>query len=462
MSGDKAAGYWKWPWEPFVAYAILCAWLPGFFFAVLLGLAPLLNLSTASWHAAVVESHGHAMLVGWGGSMIMGVALHFLPRLRGAKLIAPDWVPWLFAGFVIGTTGRIAIPPLLASIDAQGARWATVLQWSSGFALLLQVLALLGLLAMLIITFNKGQPLAQKRGFRQILFPLLTTGMAFLLTQTAWLWGTVERILMGQSPAHLASPLHMAAIEMLLWGGVPALALGMSSRFFPLIFRTQPPSNSLIDVSSVALSMGVLMTLPAAFKALPGEYGVLVEALAAFSFGVGILLMIPAVRVMHSQTPIRSGKARYCFWRDPAGIGVLTAYLWAAMGAALLLLYAVVTWWSSVNASVFILKDLSRHAMGAGFMTLLIFSVGWTMLPGFAGGSPRGPRWMWCAVILGNLAVILRVLPGALSFLVPSLLTASLYSQALAVAGGCGWLALGAFTIALLHSRKPGERGKRG
>ena len=463
MAGEKVTGYWKWPWEPFVAFSILCAWLPGFLFAVLLGLVPVLKLSAVPWRTAMVASHGHAMLVGWGGSMIIGVALHFLPKLRGAKLVTPEWVPWLFVAFVVGTTGHIVIPLLLALLDAQDfPRWTTVLEWSNDFVLLIQVLAILGLLAILIITFKKGPPLAQKRGFRQILFPLLTVGMAFLSAQVFWLSAAVEHIIMGRSSVLLATSPHMSTIEMLLWGGVPAISLGMSSRFFPLVFRTQPPSNKLIDASSIALSVGVLMTLLIGFKAVLDWQGSFLQALAAFSFGVGILLTVPAVKVMHPQTPMRSSKDRYCFWRDPAGIGVLTAYLWAAVGAVLLLIYAAVTWWTGMNASVFILKDLARHTMGAGFMTLLIISVGWTMLPGFAGGSPRGPRWMWCAVILANLAVMLRVLPGAFSLLAPSLLKAGFYSTALVVAGVLGWLAIGAFTVALLYSRKPGERGKRG
>src|SRR5690625_6185053 len=54
------------------------------------------------------------MIIGWGASMIFGIALHFLPRLRGQKLIAPSVVPWAFYLFASGTILRVFGQPFLA------------------------------------------------------------------------------------------------------------------------------------------------------------------------------------------------------------------------------------------------------------------------------------------------------------------------------------------------------------
>ncbi|HEY8450099.1 MAG TPA: hypothetical protein VIL95_06435, partial [Bacillota bacterium] len=56
--------------------------------------------------------------------------------------------------------------------------------------------------------------------------------------------------------------------------------------------------------------------------------------------------------------------------------------------------------------------DLAWHAVGAGFMTMLILGVGYVLLPGFGGAKAVPPGWAWASLWLGNSAVILRILPG--------------------------------------------------
>lgn len=88
--------------------------------------------------------------------------------------------------------------------------------------------------------------------------------------------------------------------------------------------------------------------------------------------------------------------------------------------------------------------DAERHALGAGFVTLLIVGMGTLLLPGFAGGrAPGGPATagLW----LGNLAAALRVFPVLTGWLAPALL------PPLARAGlmGLGGLLGGATVICL-------------
>src|SRR5690606_3397052 len=63
--------------------------------------------------------------------------------------------------------------------------------------------------------------------------------------------------------------------------------------------------------------------------------------------------------------------------------------------------------------------DLAIHAVGAGLMSLLILGVAPIMLPGFGGAKPTGDKWIWAAMIAGNIAVFLRVLPLAGRMLFP-------------------------------------------
>src|ERR1700674_3876437 len=73
-------------WEPFVWAAIWLALIAGFGLGGVLFAAPAFGLSVGGWVAAAAHVHGHIQLFGWAGLMVLGVGLHFLPRLRGRPL----------------------------------------------------------------------------------------------------------------------------------------------------------------------------------------------------------------------------------------------------------------------------------------------------------------------------------------------------------------------------------------
>ena len=80
-------------WRAFVWGAFLAALGPGFLAGALLSAALGLGVPLGPWWPAVAQVHGHAQLAGFAGLMVLGVAFHFLPRLRGAPLAAPGARP---------------------------------------------------------------------------------------------------------------------------------------------------------------------------------------------------------------------------------------------------------------------------------------------------------------------------------------------------------------------------------
>src|SRR5919202_6432495 len=99
---------------PFVWAATALAVVAGFglggaLFAALLGPRPGL------WWPAAAQAHGHVQLFGWAGLMVLGVGLHFLPRLRGAALAAPGLAPWVLALYGGGVGLRAVAQPLAAA-----------------------------------------------------------------------------------------------------------------------------------------------------------------------------------------------------------------------------------------------------------------------------------------------------------------------------------------------------------
>jgi uncharacterized protein involved in response to NO len=88
-------------WPPFVRTAVGLALTPGFGLGGMLFAAPALGLPVGAWWPAAAQVHAHVQLFGWAGLMVLGVAFHFLPRLRGRPLAHRERAPavlWLLAG----------------------------------------------------------------------------------------------------------------------------------------------------------------------------------------------------------------------------------------------------------------------------------------------------------------------------------------------------------------------------
>jgi len=58
----------------------------GFLLATILTVAYAISVPLGAWWDALVQAHGHLQLYGWAGLFVLGIALHFLPRLRGTPL----------------------------------------------------------------------------------------------------------------------------------------------------------------------------------------------------------------------------------------------------------------------------------------------------------------------------------------------------------------------------------------
>jgi uncharacterized protein involved in response to NO len=114
---------------------------------------------------------------------------------------------------------------------------------------------------------------------------------------------------------------------------------------------------------------------------------------------------------------------------------VASAYIWAALGALLLLIDG-----GSLLAkgSELVAFDAVRHSFAIGFIALLICGVAPRMLPGFSGGKIASPKLVSATLWLGNAAALLRV--GSILF-APLLASAqgfAIDTILLSLSGPCG------------------------
>ena len=148
---------------PLLRAALLLGTGGGFALATVLTLTAAFAISIGPWWSATAQAHGHLQLYGWAGLFVLGVAFHFLPRLRGAPLAAPRLVPWILGTLVLGLLLRALSQPLFA---ATGAPIWPLLLVASG---VLECAALVGAALLLPITAIQGPPISTRPALKGIM-----------------------------------------------------------------------------------------------------------------------------------------------------------------------------------------------------------------------------------------------------------------------------------------------------
>jgi uncharacterized protein involved in response to NO len=101
-------------WPPYIRASLALAATAGFSLGAALFAASTLGFPLGPWWPAAAQAHGHVQRFGWAGLMVLGVGLHFLPRLRGTTLERPERARYALALLVTGLVTRALSQPLLA------------------------------------------------------------------------------------------------------------------------------------------------------------------------------------------------------------------------------------------------------------------------------------------------------------------------------------------------------------
>jgi uncharacterized protein involved in response to NO len=442
----------------FVWAAIAAALTGGFGLGAGLLLGPLMGVSVGRWWLAGVQAHGYAMLVGWAGLMVVGVGLHILPRLRGAPLARPAWRRPALGLLVAGLALRVIGQPLAATLPDEARPPVAWLALGVGGALTLAGAGLA--LGMLSATLLAGPPLGERPALRQVL-PLLAAGFGALLLALALNAG------LGIVAAATGAPIldlrgEALAVDLALLGFLLPICLAVSARFFPLYLGLRPAPAAGLRAALALLVLG--MAARGLALALPPT-----RPVGDLLIGAGLLAGLWSVG-QHAPNQVEIATSNRAEWLPtglfrpqppppgrPRPVTAATraarlllrcAYGWLLL-AALLALASGVGWGPPA--------DLERHALGAGYITLLILGMGTLLLPGFLGGkAPDAPAV--AALILGNAAAASRVLPGLIAWLAPGAPPRAITTG---LTGLAGLLGLGAVVCLALIVRGA-QRGRGG
>jgi uncharacterized protein involved in response to NO len=402
---------------PLLEAALLLGVGGGFILATILTLTYALAVPLGPWWTALAQAHGHLQLYGWAGLFVLGVAFHFLPRLRGTPLAAPWLVPWILGLQIAGLLLRALSQPLVTT--TQSATWRVLLLVSG----ILECVALVGAVLLLGLTARRGPPLVTRPAFGTIL-PFMV--IAFCALGVAGMVNLVNVVSASTTAGLVPQAGDDLNVILGLFGFLVPMALAMSVRSLPMYAGLEAfPGRVLWPLAGVYLAGLVLGGIgtgsdsgQAGWPGTLNGLGMLLIGVVILAF-VGIFLRLMRTRGRLPQrvarlaprpaAAARSYTARVDRERSAYGpfvAVVASAYLWAVLGGVLLIGDGLALLFGTPPPFAL---DAVRHSFAIGFIALMICGVAPRLIPGFSGGNIVSPALVYATLWLGNSAAALRV-----------------------------------------------------
>jgi uncharacterized protein involved in response to NO len=327
-----------------------------------------ISLLGANW-LALVQVHGLVQLFGFAGLFAMGVALHAVPRFRGAPPPSRTlvWITYL------GTLGGLALRSIAQPMPDLPGRSALLV--IGGASLGLGTLAF-GVAAIRSLVSGRNPHRADE----------LLIGAGICALPIAALLVSLEMV--GSAPVVVDQVTDDRAVWLMLLGGLSTLIFGVWARLAPGFVASRPPKPRLLIVGGTLWLAGVIVQ---AFGVALGPWLLLI-GLAALTGATGLFGPGIAHQPLH-------GHARL------TRLGVRSAFAWAFIGLA------IISAGTFGLASSYLQVSTARHALALGFVTLMIYSVASRALPAFLGRRLWSTRLQAATLTVANVGVALRVVP---------------------------------------------------
>ncbi len=453
----------------FIWTALSIAFFGGFAIGAHLAAVIGLNFSLGNGFYSYIQIHGHLQLVGWAGLFIIGISLHFIPRLAGIPIAQPQWIPRIQFLMATGLIVRAIFHSILPYVTALAV--FQILSLAVAISGWLELAGIASYIFLVLRSLRAVRQTGKERPALQAVKPY------FAMMFSGWLiYAGLNAVLLVDMAANGAvtvnQPWDDFAINLFIGLVLLPVAFAFSVRMFPLYLRLPAPFR----VRQIGLAylifflLQIIPTVPAVLRTAP-EHAFLVSAAGQcgksaiifyFVWKLDVLLRRRAPWTVHrvfesgpGPPPTRDGLPDYGEFGRFERL-LYAAYLWLLCGAGLELLtgLAVLSNWELEVST-----DAVRHVYLLGFITLLILGMAVRMIPGFIQKKLASAKLVDFTFWLGNLAVIGRVFP----LLVPAALFEKIssvifLSQALfALSGMSGLAAIFCLAVNLRRTAKHGS-----
>ena len=445
-----AAFHWGYIWAA-LALALFVGFAVGAHLSFILGFGFL----PSPGFAGFIQVHGHIQLAGWAGLFIMGVGLHFLPRLAGAPLAWPRGLSWILWFMIVGLSLRALAQAALPYVTAHN--WfgvVSVLAVASGVLEFLGTALYVGLLLHTLYRVGRRESRPALRAVRPYILTMLMGWSVYtclnlvLLVAMAW-----------QRRVVLPTTWHYIAIESFIGLVLLPVAFAFSIRLFPLYLRLSTSHDWSSRLVYAYLMSWLFQMLPMIVTSQQmASQGPLFVSQIGRSMKAGVVLwFVWRLRLFHQRRSVSKEKKEMASCQSlavhklfgPFERLIASAYIWLILAASSDMIAGI--------ASLFGYDDMInvgaiRHLYVFGFITLLIFGVSVRMMPGFVGQKRVAkPGLVTATLWLGNAAVFCRILlagvPTALWQVLPGVVPGA--QVAFALSGLLGLVAVGCLSANL-------------
>ncbi len=434
-----------------LALAIFSGFAIGAHMAFVIGF----NFPLGKGFYSFIQTHGHVQLVGWAGLFIMGISLHFIPRLAGVPIVHPEWIKrslWaVVIGLILRSFGHSMLPYFTTGSLFVPLR---IVVATSG---ILEAIGIGVYLLLLIGTMRQVVQIGERPALKMVrpFFGMMLAGWAIYATLNAVLlidmaWRGTIAVDQGWDRFAIQSFVGLVLLP---------VAFAFSVRMLPLYLRLAAPDWPVRTVAYaylLTLSLQLLPGLPPFLglqSRLPGVLSTLGSILKGgvvlwFIWNLDILTRRRDPWIVHrklhpgpERRPTREGIPDYGEFGRFERL-VYSAYSWLAFGALLELLIGI---FSFYGQPLPFSADAVRHTYLLGFISMLILGMSVRMIPGFIKKKEVAHRSLVDATFwLGNAAVVGRVLPLLLPASVLSVVPGSVWlvQRAFGVSGILGMAAI--------------------
>ena len=332
----------------YISGGLLFMLLPGTF----LGVWNLISISgrraAESISPAWIQAHGHAQVMGWIGSFILGIGYYSIPKLRHGSRPFALGMAWLS-----GVLWMVGV----------SLRWfANVYLWN--WRALLPLSAAMELAAFLIFFRAVSQHRPEDSGKQKLetwIFVVEAGTVGLLLTLLLNLGACVWSAVAGSTPA-FPQAFDQRFLMVAAWGFMVPFIWGFSAKWLPTFLGSRDVNNRLLATAAAVLVVGVGCGLGGWFR-----IATLLTAVATPLAIRALVLFSP------TQQPAKTQGVHPSF-----PFFIRTAYLWLGIAAALGI-------WASNATNPSGIWGASRHALTVGFVSMMVFCVGQRVLPAFSG-----------------------------------------------------------------------------
>ena len=389
--------------------ALWAAILGGFPLAAHLGAVIGYGFPLKTGFGAFVQIHGHLQLVGWAGLFIIGISLHFVPRLSSTPITRPGWVPFVLWCLGLGLMLRLVCHSLLPYLikDPVGVALRVIVA-ASGVLVWLGVLAYV---AMMVRTaFMDVRKVEARREALYAVRPFFAMMLAgFLLYASVNATQLVHMAVAGE--VVVGKPWNDLSVRLFMGLVLLPISFAFSVRMFPLYLRLPVVKWNvrwLAYAYLLSVALHVSGFLPGNARPLGSSVPHLGEALRGvivlwFVWKLDILTRRQSARPNAAKTSVSEVDAFGRFDRH-----LVAAYAWLALGGFLDLVAGVT---SLTGYAIVVRADVLRHIYLLGFVTNLILGMAPRLIPGFVGRRRVAhPGLVTVTFWLANVAAVGRVL----------------------------------------------------